>query len=134
MREAERQVLDSIDLDGLVEYLCELISVPSVGGQETAAQINITAEMKALGLSVETWDVDFDKIREHPAFSMPIPRKEGIGVLGSYGEGKGRSLMFNGHIDVVSPGDESKWRYPPWKGQPYPVRIYFLGDTASEAG
>ena len=134
MREAERQVLDSIDLDGLVEYLCELISVPSVGGQETAAQINITAEMKALGLSVETWDVDFDKIREHPAFSMPIPRKEGIGVLGSYGEGKGRSLMFNGHIDVVSPGDESKWRYPPWKGTVAKGRVYGRGSADMKGG
>ena len=133
MREAEKRVLDSIDVDGLVEYLCELISVPSVGGQETAAQRNIAAKMKELGLAVETWDVDFEKIRNHPAFSMPIPRKEGIGVLGSYG-GEGRSLMVNGHIDVVSPGDESKWRYPPWKGTVADGRVYGRGSADMKGG
>ncbi len=107
MRDAERRILDNIDVDGLVEYLCELISVPSVGGQETAAQRNIAAKMKELGLGVETWDVDFEAARKRPEYSMPITRSEGIGVLGSHG-GLGRSLMFNGHIDVVSPGDESK--------------------------
>lgn len=134
MREAERQVLDSIDVDGLVEYLCELISVPSVGGHETAAQRNIAAKMKALGLAVETWDVDFEKIRGHPAFSMPIPREEGIGVLGAYGEGEGRSLMVNGHMDVVSPGDESKWRHPPWKGTVDGGRVYGRGSADMKGG
>ncbi len=134
MREVERRVLDSIDVDGLVEYLCELISVPSVGGQETAAQRNIAANMRELGLAVETWDVDFEKIKHHPAFSMPIPRKEGIGVLASYGEGKGPSLMVNGHIDVVSPGDESKWRYPPWKGTISEGRVYGRGSADMKGG
>ncbi len=134
MREAERRVLDSIDVDGLVEYLCELISMPSVGGQETAAQRNIAAKMRALGLAVETWDVDFEKIKSHPAFSMPIPRKEGIGVLGSHGAGKGRSLMINGHIDVVSPGDESKWKYPPWKGTVADGRVHGRGSADMKGG
>jgi len=134
MRDAERRVLDAIDVDGLVKYLCELISFPSVGGQETAAQGNIAAKMRALGLGVETWDVDFEKLRGHPAFSMPIPRKEGIGVVGSYGEGAGKSLMFNGHIDVVSPGDESKWRYPPWKGTVSEGRVYGRGSADMKGG
>ena len=134
MREAERRVIDAIDVDGLVGYLCELISFPSVGGQESAAQKNIAKKMKALGLSVVTWNVDFEKIRDHSAFSMPIPRKEGIGVLGSYGEGKGRSLMVNGHIDVVSPGDESKWRYPPWEGTVADGRVYGRGSADMKGG
>lgn len=134
MRDAEKRVLNAIDVDGLVGYLCELISFPSVGGQESAAQRNIAAKMRALGLGVETWDVDFEKIRGHSAFSMPIPRKEGIGVLGSYGEGRGRSLMVNGHIDVVSPGDESKWRYPPWKGTVADGRVYGRGSSDMKGG
>jgi acetylornithine deacetylase len=64
---------------------------------------------------------------------MPIPRKEGIGVLGSYG-GEGRSLMINGHIDVVSPGDESKWRYPPWKGTIADGRVYGRGSADMKGG
>ena len=134
MRDAERQVVDAIDVDGLIEYLCELISFPSVGGQETAAQRNIAAKMESLGLGVELWDIDFEKLRSHPAFSMPIPRNVGIGVVGGYGEGNGRSLIINGHIDVVSPGDESKWRYPPWKGTLAEGRVYGRGSADMKGG
>jgi acetylornithine deacetylase len=133
MRDAERRVLDAIDVDGLVEYLCKLISIPSVGGQETAAQRNIAAKMKKLGLSVETWDVDFEVARKRPEYSMPIARSEGIGVLGTYGGG-GRSLMINGHIDVVSPGDESKWRHPPFRGTVDGGRVYGRGSTDMKGG
>jgi acetylornithine deacetylase len=134
MRDAERWVLDAIDVDGLVEYLCELISFPSVGGQESPAQRNIAATMRGLGLGVETWDVDFEKIRGHPAFSMPIERREGIGVVGSYGEVKGKSLIINGHMDVVSPGDESKWRHPPWRGTLADGRVYGRGSADMKGG
>jgi acetylornithine deacetylase len=133
MRDAERRVLDAIDVDGLVEYLCELISVPSVGGQETAAQKNIAAKMRSIGLGVETWDVDFEAARKRPEYSMPIARSEGIGVLGSYG-GAGRSLMINGHMDVVSPGDESKWRHPPFKGTVDGGRVYGRGSADMKGG
>jgi len=133
MREAERRILDTIDVDGLVEYLCELISVPSVGGQETPAQRNIAAKMKEIGLGVETWDVDFESARKRPEYSMPIARSEGIGVLGTHG-GSGRSLMFNGHIDVVSPGDESKWRHPPWRGTVDGGRVYGRGSADMKGG
>ena len=134
MMDAERRVLDALDVDGLVEYLCELISIPSMGGQESAAQRNVAAKMRGFGLAVETWDVDFDKLRSHPAFSMPIQRKDGIGVVGSYGGRKGRSLIINGHIDVVSPGDESKWRYPPWKGTVAEGRVYGRGSADMKGG
>lgn len=134
MEDAEKRVLDAVDVDGLVKYLCELISFHSLGGQESPAQRNIAAKMKAIGLSVETWNVDFEKLRSHPAFSMPIPRMEGIGVVGSYGEGSGKSLIVNGHIDVVSPGDESKWRYPPWKGTVSDGRIYGRGSSDMKGG
>ena len=131
---AEKRVLDAIDVDGLVEYLCELISIPSVGGHESNAQRNVTAKMRRLGLAVETWNLDFDKLRSHPAFSMPIQRKYGIGVVGSYGRSNGRSLLINGHIDVVSPGDESKWKYPPWKGTVEKGRVYGRGSADMKGG
>jgi acetylornithine deacetylase len=90
--------------------------------------------MRRLGLAVEMWDLDFDKLRSHPAFSMPIERKDGIGVVGSYGRSKGRSLLINGHIDVVSPGDVSKWKYPPWKGPMEEGRVYGRGSADMKGG
>jgi acetylornithine deacetylase len=134
MIDAERRVLKALDSEGLVDYLCELISVPSVGGQETEGQKNIAAKMKELGLDVKIWDIDFEKLRIHPAFSMPIERKEGVGVVGSWGGIKGRSLLICGHIDVVSPGDESKWNYAPWKGIFANGRVYGRGSADMKGG
>ncbi len=134
MRDAEKRVLDAIDVDGLVDYLCELISVPSVGGQESAAQRNVATKMRAFGLNVETWDIEFDKLRSNPAFSMSFERKEGVDVVGSYGEGRGRSLIICGHIDVVSQGEESKWKYPPWKGTVAGGRVYGRGSADMKGG
>ncbi len=133
MNAAEKRVLEAIDTDALVKYLCQLISEPSVGGHETSAQMNIAAEMRKIGLDVETWDVDFEAARKRSEYSMPISRSEGIGVLGSYG-GKARSLIINGHIDVVSPGDESKWKHPPWRGTVDSGRVYGRGSTDMKGG
>ncbi len=69
-----------------------------------------------------------------PPSVCPYPARIGIGVVGSYGEGNGRSLIINGHIDVVSPGDESKWRYPPWKGTLAEGRVYGRGSADMKGG
>ncbi len=134
MRDVEKRAIDALEVDGMTKYVCELISKPSYGGRETKAQESIAGEMRRIGLEVETWPIDFDKLRSHPAFSMPIPREEGLGVLGKYGKGDGRSLMFNGHIDVVSGGDESKWRHPPFEGTVEMGRVWGRGASDMKGG
>ena len=134
MREAEGRALGSVDVDGLLDYLCEIISVPSVGGRESAAQRSVAEKMREIGLEVDEWEIDFDSLRGHPAFSMSIERDEGIGVAGSFGGEDGRSLILNGHIDVVSPGDEARWRHPPWMGAVEGERVYGRGATDMKGG
>jgi acetylornithine deacetylase len=131
----ESQVLDAIDVDGMLEYLCELVSIPSFGGKETDAQKSVAAKLRNIGLDVNVWDLDFDALRSHPAFSMSIDREEGLGVVGSLGEGtEGRSLILNGHIDTVSPGDEANWSHPPLKGTNWEGRIYGRGVSDMKGG
>ena len=93
MLRTEQRVLDAIDVDGMLEYLCELISIPSSGGDENAAQEYVAAKFEGLGLKVDKWEVDFAAVRKHPSFSMAIEREEGLGVVGvTGGYGDGRSL------------------------------------------
>lgn len=56
--------------------------------------------MQSLGMEVDVWDLDFEALRQHPAFSTEIDLAEGLGVVGTMGNGEGQSLIFNGHIDV----------------------------------
>jgi acetylornithine deacetylase len=135
MNETERKVLERIDTDAMLEYLRELVSIPSHGGEESAAQRSVAAKLGALGLKVDTWELDFNSLRGHPGFSMPIDRKEGLGVVGTLkgGEG-GRSLILNGHIDTVAPGEESNWSHPPLEGALTDGRVYGRGVADMKGG
>ena len=117
MTPLEKRVLEAIDLPGLLRYLGELVAVRSLSGQETPAQESVAAQMERCGLSLDVWELDFAELSLHPAFSIEVERAHGLGVVGALGEANGgRSLIFNGHVDVVPAGDEANWRYPPWQG------------------
>ena len=49
MERVESRVLDAIDVDGMLEYLCELVSIPSFGGKETDAQRSVAAKLRSPG-------------------------------------------------------------------------------------
>ncbi len=117
MIEAEERVLESIDVQGMVDFLCELIAVPSLVGDETTGQEFVAGQMERSGLDIDLWELDFEELSQHWAFSIEEERERGLGVVGAMGDDAGgRSLIFNGHVDVVPPGDEKLWRYPPWQG------------------
>ena len=117
MEALERQVLDALDLKGLVRFTCDLIAIPSLVGEETPAQERVAAEMARCGLAVDRWVLDLDRLRRHPAYSAEVERQQALGVVGTLGQDRGGpSLILNGHVDVVPAGDEANWSYPPWQG------------------
>ncbi len=135
MNDLEKRVLDAIDHDGLLDYLSELISIRSLTGEEGEAQRNVSEKMADIGLEVDSWDLDLETLREHPDFSMEVDRGEGTGVVGVYGEDRGgRSLILNGHVDVVPPGDDSNWSYPPWEATIDSGRVYGRGAVDMKGG
>jgi len=135
MLEIEERVLDAIDADGMLAYLSELIGVPSLTGDETAAQQHVAAQMARCGLDVDVWELDFDALSRHPAYCIEVERERGLGVVGATGAAAGgRSLIFNGHVDVVPPGELSHWRYPPWQGTLADGRVYGRGAVDMKGG
>ena len=114
----EARVLAAIDMDGLIDTISRLVAIPTDRGRETPAQEQMAEWMRAAGMEVDVWEIDFDELRTHPRFSTEIERGRSLGVVGSLGraDGPGRSLILNGHVDVVPAGDESRWTVPPWQG------------------
>ncbi|NWG01747.1 MAG: M20 family metallopeptidase [Syntrophaceae bacterium] len=51
----------------------------------------------------------------------------------SWGKG-GRTLIFNGHLDVVPAGHPSQWRFPPFQGKLDKGRIYGRGASDMKGG
>lgn len=135
MNDTERRVLDAIDMPGLLAYLCELIAVRSLVGDETAGQEHVAAQMARCGLDVDAWELDLAAVKKHPACSTEMERAHGLGVVGALGQGTGgRTLILNGHVDVVPAGDESLWRYPPWSGTVAGGRVHGRGAVDMKGG
>lgn len=135
MNASEGRVLEAIDVDGLLGSLCELVAIPSLGAQETAAQEWVAALLRRWGFEVDVWELDLQALRQHPAYCAEVERDQGLGVAGVMGqEAGGRSLILNGHVDVVPPGDDGNWRHPPWRGTLEGGRIYGRGSADMKGG
>jgi acetylornithine deacetylase len=134
MGDVEQRVLAAIDGEGMLAYLSELVAVRSLGGEETPAQEHVAAQMRKIGLDVDVWELDFEALRQHPAHSEEIDRKHGLGVVGSMGQGAGKSLILNGHVDVVPAGESTNWHYPPWQGTIADGRVYGRGALDMKGG
>jgi acetylornithine deacetylase len=113
----ESRILDLLDRQDMARFLCELVRIPSLGGNEGQAQLRVAEWMRKTGMEVDIWELDMEGLRRHPAYSAEIERETGLGVVGVVGGGGGgRDLILNGHVDVVPPGDQSTWSFSPWEG------------------
>ena len=130
--------------DEAVAFLQELVREPSLLGHEASAQALMKARFERLGLDVRELVIDEAKLREHPGYSPSIVSYEGrrnvIGVHepGKAGDGgaavRGRSLILNGHIDVVPVGAERLWTRPPFEPWIDGDRLHGRGANDMKAG
>lgn len=131
---AQRRVLEAIDLDGLIECLAALIPFRSLGGDEAPIQDHVAARMDDLGLEVDAWDIDLDRLRRHPAYAADIERDEARGVVGRLAGGEGPTLVLNGHVDVVDAGEAAHWSVPAWEATVADGRVYGRGSADMKGG
>ncbi len=117
MNAIEQSVMDKLDFAALLQALDRMVQIPSLSGSEDEVRVqeDTAVLMQSLGLDVETWQIDFNQLRAHPAYSAEIERTTGLGVIGSFGGDDGPVLILNGHTDVVSAGEMDRWHYPPWR-------------------
>lgn len=124
--------------DDSVSLLGELVSHASLLGQEQSAQAVIARVFgQDLGLDVEHLSIDESAIADHPGYSPSLVSYDGrINVLGTHvpAREQGRSLILNGHIDVVPVGDESLWTRPPFEAWVDGDRLYGRGASDMKAG
>jgi acetylornithine deacetylase len=132
----EQRVLEQLDTSSMLAFLGELVAIPSLADHETAAQERMAAEMRTIGLDTDVWDIDFAQLQHDPAFSWEVERAHGLGVVGTLGSDNnhGRSLILNGHIDVVPSGDAANWSFPPWQATVHNGRVYGRGALDMKGG
>ena len=117
--DVSRRILKAVDdlFDAQVEFLADLTRYPSLRGQEASAQDFTARQMHARGLAVDRFKVDVDEIRHLPGFSpVAVSYENAWNVVGVHRPRSvaGRSLILNGHIDVVPTGPLDMWTDPPF--------------------
>lgn len=118
--EHRRAIIGAVDsaFDAQVEFTRQLLALPSLRGQEGAAQDALESRMRDLGLDIDRWTLDPGELAQHSgagAVDVPYENTEVlVGTLAAADDGA-RSVILNGHIDVVPVGDTAQWARDPFE-------------------
>ncbi|MBA9027696.1 acetylornithine deacetylase [Peribacillus huizhouensis] len=119
-----------------VKLLSKLIQEPSKRGNEGGAQAIIIEKCRELGLELDIWEIGDDVLKNHPHFHCD--RSDFMGnpnlVAIKKGKGLGKSILLNGHIDVVPEGNQNDWEIDPFSGRIMNGRVYGRGSTDMKGG
>jgi len=137
MQELKERVYAEIDKarEELIELTSALVQHPSLICQEKSVQDFVADELRKMNADeVDEWIPDVEECSKNPSF---IPDRDDFSnspvVCGTFkGTGGGRSIILNGHIDVVA--ITGNWEYPPFGGVVDGERIYGRGAGDMKAG
>jgi len=136
--ELEQRILRRVEAnrDRIIGLCQDLVRIPSVVGNEGPVQAFVAERLRAMGLEVVVFEPDKAALAQHPGY-VEVPydyrgRPNVVGILP--GVDGGRSLILNGHVDVVSPEPLERWQYDPWGGQIVGNRLYGRGACDMKAG
>lgn len=122
--------------DAIVADVQKLVRINTVLPAEGPGQDHMAALYRGLGLELDVFEADKDEVAAHPAYvHVPWSYRGRPNVVGTLrGEAGARSLILNGHVDVVSPEPLSEWRRDPFGGEIVDGRLYGRGANDMKAG
>lgn len=114
----------AIDREALVQFTRELVRIPSVydptrGLDEEPAAELVIEQMRAFG-----WTPEIDVV---------APGRPNV-ITTIDGGAPGPTLMFEGHLDVVTEGDRDAWTHDPFGAELSDGRIWGRGAADMKAG
>ena len=92
---------------------------PEFETEANRCQDIVAAWLDDLGFTVERWQ----QPPRYPVVAARLP-----------GSGNGRSLAFNGHVDVVPGGDRKAWSHDPWAGEVADGKVWGRGSADMKGG
>jgi acetylornithine deacetylase len=136
--DARKKLLEKIDQsrDKAVAFLRDMVVIPSVTGDEAQIQTFLSKYMTKIGLDVDMWETDWEELKKHPGY-RPVDRGyEGRpNIVATWkGAGGGRSLLLNGHTDVIPVGGGEGWSDNPWSATIKNGRMYGRGTADMKSG
>jgi len=138
---ATAQALRRAVAQGLADqtrFLADFVAIPSLRFAEGPAQDFIADALRARGLEVDDWSLDLADLAPLPGFG-PIEgdfsrARSVVGTHRPQGPSLGRSLILQGHLDVVPEGPVEMWTDPPYSGTVRDGWMYGRGAGDMKAG
>ncbi len=144
MTDAERTVLDAIEAgrDELIALVTDLVAFDTTARalddpprQEAALQAYLGDRLRAHGASVDIWEPDAADVAGSRQIEPGLQFAGRPQLAATFpGGGGGRSLMFNGHIDVVTPEPVDRWTSDPWRAEIRDGNLYGRGTCDMKGG
>ena len=120
------------------DLLFRLVEAPTLLGDEAPGQAVMREAFAGLGLEPVDVPLDPEALRDHPGasrFSWDVDGKASVvAAWEPVGPSDGRSLVLNGHIDVVSPAPSVMWSSPPFVARRDGDWLYGRGAGDMKAG
>lgn len=138
----------------LVKLICDLVKIRSYSGEEGEVQNFLKGKLDELGMETRLVWVEPEKLQHYKGFSddgFPYEHRCSlVGVKkGAQTDGKlvgeqsfhpsevstdSRSLILNGHADIVPPGDLERWDDDPLSGRYDDGKIFGRGSLDMKGG
>ena len=123
--------------ESMISFLQDLVKEPSTLGNEKGAQLIVYNKLKEIGLEARIWDPDIYVLEKHPACA-PVEwdyrERPNVTAIHATEMKEGKSLVLNGHIDVVSPEPMWEWKHDPWGAVIENNRLYGRGSADMKGG
>jgi acetylornithine deacetylase len=144
LNDTEKRICDALAerREDLVELSTRLIGFDTTARDvgdpprdEAALQEYLSSRLRSAGAEIDVWEPDADAMQGKP---LVPPGLDFVGrpqMIASWsGRGDGRSLVFNGHIDVVSGEPRTAWRSDPFTAEVRNGRLYGRGSCDMKGG
>jgi len=134
----EREIADAVaaEAPAIEELLARLIEQPTTLGNEASGQEVMREALGEVGLEPVEVPMDADVLRSHPAaapFDWDVDGK--VNLVAAWGGARGgRSLILNGHVDVVPAEENDQWSRPPFRAVREGDWIYGRGAADMKCG
>ena len=118
----EKQIIAAVDTleDDIIDLTARMVAQPSTLGNEQSVLRMMETRLSGLGFKTIRLPILPHELSAHPGYA-PVPwdydNRYNLVVTEPASGAGGRSALFNGHLDVVSPEPAEFWNHDPFDPQ-----------------
>ncbi|CCD92825.1 putative peptidase M20 family protein; Acetylornithine deacetylase [Bradyrhizobium sp. ORS 375] len=137
--DSTQRIVDAVDsaFDRQLETTRDFVAIPSTRGAEGPCQDMFGDLLRARGYEVDDWRIELGDLQDMRGYG-PIEHdfSKARSVVGTYrpATSAGRSLILQGHCDVVPAGPLDMWETPPFSPVIRDGRMYGRGACDMKSG